>query len=346
MRNARSVPSRDPRAGARRRRVVLISRTARLGRPALAALEEQGFEVVERFDVDGTKNEDALGAALEDAWASVAGSEAYTRRVLERAASLQAIARCGVGYDAVDVAAATELGVAVLTTPGSNSDAVADFALALMLASLRRVTVLDRTVRDGGWRPTDASGDLSLANVGIVGLGSIGLAVARRLQGFGCRLLGVEPNPRREVGELGIELLSLAELLPVVDVLSLHAPLSDATRHLIGRHELALIKPGAVLVNTARGDLVDSDALVTALRDGRLAGAGLDVFEREPLPKDHPLMTLPNVVLSGHAASFSRLGIANTIAAVTANLLDVAAGSLPPGCVNPTISLEQRSIDA
>src|SRR5579871_1599428 len=199
-----AVTSHDAEAGRDGRPVVaLISRTARLGREQLRGLEET-FRLVERHQVDGTDDEERLIEALAGAWGAVAGSETYSRRVMSAVDSLAVIARCGVGYDAIDVAAATELGVAVCTTPGSNAEAVADLALALMLACIRRLTILDRTVRGGGWRPTETAGDLAGATVGIVGLGSIGLAVARRLRGFGCILLGNEPNPSPACAELGI----------------------------------------------------------------------------------------------------------------------------------------------
>ena len=324
------------------RTVLLLSHAALHARDRLAPLEEAGFELVERFDLDGTGDEDALAAALDGVWATVAGSERYSRFVLARSPSLRAIARCGVGYDAVDVPAATDHGVAVLTTPGANADAVADLALTLMLACLRRLLVVDATARRGGWRPKQLARDLTSATVGIVGLGAIGRAVARRVHGFGCRILAVEPAPDLEFcASYGVELCTLADLLPEVDVLTLHVPLVPETRHLIGARELARVKPTAIVVNTCRGGAVNEDALVAALRDGRLAGAGLDVFEQEPLTPSNPLTTMEQVVLSGHAATFTELAVANTIDAVVLNLLELAASGTPPrGCVNPSVAEE------
>ena len=225
----------------------------------------------------------------------------------------------------------------MLVTPGAAAEAVADFALALILAAVRRLLVLDRSVREGRWRPPGLSGDLGGATVGIVGLGRIGGAVARRLHGFGCRLLAFEPLPDSGLCEsLGIECVDLEQLLARADIVTLHAPLLPETRHVIAAGELALMKPTAVLVNTSRGALVDEPALVDALAEGRLAGAALDVFESEPLPTDHPLLRLPNVLVSGHAATFTRGGVERTIAIAVENLLEVAAGRLPPGRVaNP-----------
>jgi phosphoglycerate dehydrogenase-like enzyme len=169
-----------------------------------------------------------------------------------------------------------------------------------------------------------------------VGLGRIGRAVATRLTGFGCRIVAVESEPDLDFcARLEIELATLDEILPEIDVLTLHVPLTAETRHLIGARELALMRPEAVIVNTCRGGVIDEAALIDALERGRLAGAGLDVFEDEPLPVDHPLSRLPNVVLSGHAATFTWLSVQRTTEAVVAGLLDVHSGRLPTGCVNP-----------
>jgi phosphoglycerate dehydrogenase-like enzyme len=266
----------------------------------------------------------------------VAGSEPYTREVLVEASDLRAIARCGVGYDAVDVAAATDRGVAVLITPNGNFDTVADFALTLMLACLRQLLQNDQRVREGGWRAAELAGDLAGATVGVVGLGRIGRAVARRLHGFGCHILGVEPFPDLAAcARLGIELVSLEEMLPQVDVLTLHTPRLPETVGLIGAPQLARMKPSAVLVNTSRGGIVDELALDHALRSGALAAAALDVFETEPLRPDHPLLTCPNVILTGHVSSFTRLAAQRTVDEVVDNLLAVASGLIPEGCVNP-----------
>lgn len=302
----------------------------------LQRLTDAGFELAEAFHLKATSTPAEMTEALQGVWATVAGSEPYPREVLEQATDLQAIARCGVGYDAVDVSAATERGIAVLITPHGNFDAVADFALTLILACLRRLLLLDATVRAGSWRSADLASDLYGATVGIVGLGRIGQAVARRLQGFECRILGVEPYPDRAAcTRLGIELMSLDEMLPQVDVLTLHTPRLPETTGLIGAATLARMKPSAVLVNTSRGGIVDEVALCQALTAGTLAGAALDVFAREPLPPDHPLLRCPNLILTGHMSSYTRLATQRTIAEVVDNLLAVAAGDIPEGCVNP-----------
>jgi D-3-phosphoglycerate dehydrogenase / 2-oxoglutarate reductase len=298
--------------------------------------ELSSLELVERYELSDAADESLLPDALAGAWAVVAGSEPYGRETFCALPELRALVRWGTGSDAVDIPAATEHGVAVVTTPGANADAVADMALALMLASLRRIPLLERAVRSGEWRPSTLNGDLACATVGVIGLGAIGRAVARRLRGFDCRIIGVEPFPDLQFcREYGIEIATLEDALPQLDVLTLHAPLSDGTDHLIGAAELAQLPPHAVVVNTSRGPLIDQAALVDALQLGTIAGAGLDVFESEPLDPSDPLLLLPNAVLTGHASSFTRLGMGRTSQAVIANLRQLVTGTLPSSCLNP-----------
>lgn len=248
------------------------------------------------------------------------------------------IARTGVGYDAIDVDAATELGVAVVTTPGANAEAVADFTVALILACLRRTIEADADVRSGRWRTPQPARDLFAAAVGIVGFGKIGQAVARRLRGFNCRILVVEPFPDDDaLRTLGVELTTMEEMLPQADVLSLHVPLSAVTHHLIGERELGLMQKHAVLVNTSRGSVVDGIALAAALQDGVIGAAGLDVFEHEPLPASHELSNVPGVVLSGHIASFTEGAIEEVVRTVVTSLIDLAEDRIPRGCINPEV---------
>jgi D-3-phosphoglycerate dehydrogenase / 2-oxoglutarate reductase len=318
------------------RRIALVSAAAPHGSANFRLLEEAGFELLDRSDSDASKDEDVLVAALVGAWATVAGAELYSRGVLERLPDLRVIARVGVGYDCIDLEAATDRGVLVLTTPGANAEHVADFALALMLACVRRLVEVDAAVRSGAWRLPVLSGDLAGATVGLVGLGQIGRAVARRLRGFDCRIVAVEPDPEPEFcRRYAVELASLEEVLPQVDVLSLHAPLTPESKGLIGARELGLVRPGVVVVNTARGGLIDEAALVAALRAGRVGGAGLDVFEHEPLPVGHPLTRFPNVVLGGRTSTFTRASMERMTRAAVENILAVDRGEIPPACLNP-----------
>ena len=289
-----------------------------------------------RYELAHASSEAALARGLEGAWGTVAGSEPYNRAVFAATPSLKAILRWGTGSDAIDIAAATDAGVAVVTTPAVNAEAVADMALALMLACVRRLPRLDDAVRAGEWRAAVPTRDLAGATVGVVGLGAVGRAVTRRLRAFGCRVLALEPNPDREFcAQYDVELAALDSMLPRLDVLTLHAPLSATSRHLIGARELQLLPSHAVVINTARGELIDQPALVAALESGRIAAAGLDVFEREPVPLEDPILAAPNTIVSGHISSFTELGLHRTAEAVLDNLRELLAGSLPASCLNP-----------
>jgi len=270
--------------------------------PYLRRLETAGFEVVRRVGRTGGKlTETELIEALPGVFGTLAGSEPYTARVFEQAPDLRVIARWGVGFDAIDVAAATRHGVAVCTAVGANHETVADYALALMCALQRGVLQNHRLLTGGQWR-TEFRPGLWRATVGIVGLGRIGQAVARRCRGFEMRILAYETAPDAAfVRAHGIELVGLEDLLRQADLVTLHCPATPETHHLIDRARLALMKPTAHLVNTARGTLVDEAALHEALKSRRLAGAGLDVFEREPLTSS-PLFELDNVIVSPHLA--------------------------------------------
>ena len=232
---------------------MLATGTAKRIRAQLAEIPE--ITVVERYEVAETRDPQTVARGLEGAWAVIAGSEPYTHEVFSAAPDLKAILRWGTGSDAIDINAATEAGVAVVTTPGVNAEAVADMALALMLACIRGLPGLDAAVRSLEWRAGGPRRDLAGATVGVVGLGAIGRAVVRRLRAFGCRVLALEPNPDKEfVAEHQIELTDLNAMLPQVDLLTLHAPLTPGTHGLIGADQLELLPRHAFVVNTARGE--------------------------------------------------------------------------------------------
>jgi phosphoglycerate dehydrogenase-like enzyme len=243
-----------------------------------------------------------LLAGLAGVEAVIAGSEPYTPRVLAANPRLRVIARVGVGFDAVDLPAATAAGVAVTTAPGTNQGSVAEHTFALILGFTRHIPLRHAALAAGGWNRV-MSLPLRGRTLGLAGLGRIGKAVAARAAAFEMRVLAYDPAPDTAFCSAhGIALIPFDQLLAESDFLSLHLPLTPDTRHIINGGALARMKPGAVLVNTSRGGLVCEADLVPALRAGRLGGAALDVFEVEPLPADHPLRTLPNVVLTPHAA--------------------------------------------
>lgn len=254
--------------------------------------------------------------------------------------SLRVVANMAVGHDNIDVAACAARGITVTNTPGVLDEATADLAFALLLATSRRVVEADAFVRSGepwSWRPDLFVGlDVSSgATLGIVGLGRIGLAMARRARAFDMRIVAtLSRSAGEEAARLGIETLPLPDLLVASDVVSLHCPLTPDTRHLVGAEELRLMGPGSVLVNTARGPIVDEAALAAALADGTIGAAGLDVFENEPAI--HPdLLTLPNVVLLPHIGSAGRATRDRMAMLAIDNARAVLAGEPAPTPVHP-----------
>jgi D-3-phosphoglycerate dehydrogenase len=281
----------------RRYRVLVADSIALEG---LAPLHhDERFELVVR---PGLKGEE-LAAAIADADAVLVRSATrITRESLARADRLKAIGRAGVGVDTIDVEAATERGIPVLTAPAGNTISAAELTLALLLALARRIPAADRSMKAGEWDKKSFTGiELFGKTLGLVGAGRIGGEVARRARSFGMRVVVYDPFLNAERARaLDVETGSLETVLERADVLSVHVPLTDATRNLVGAAEMARMKTGALLLNVARGGVVDEQALIAALESKKLGGAALDVFEAEPLPADHPLRRLPNVVLTPH----------------------------------------------
>ena len=282
------------------------------------------------------RTEDDVIAAAEGADAVVVQYAPITARVLDALPRLRAVGRYGVGVDTVDVPAATERGVAVCNVPDYGTEDVSDHALALALALARGIVRFDRDVRRGRYDMVKPLHRVREQTFGVVGLGLIGSATARKARGAGFRTIGCDPvlEPGSTTAD-GVSVVTFEEVLSTADVVSLHVPLVPATQHLIGERALGSMKPGAVLVNTCRGGVVDTDALVAALTGGRIAGAGLDVFEIEPLPTDHPLSTCENVVLTPHAAWYSEESYVELKSRVVENVADVCAGTRPRDLLNP-----------
>jgi len=267
------------------------------------------------FAAHQARTESEAADAVDGARVVFVNFAPITRSVLERLAPGAVVIRYGIGYDNVDVRAAEELGVAVCNVPDYGADTVADHTVALALASLRKVVSYTEGIRSAGWVTPGDLGSIrgfDETTIGLVGTGRIGRAVAERLRPFGFRIVGSDPfAPREALAEAGIEPLGFDEVLAQSDLISLHAPLTPENRHLLGAAQIESMRPGAMIVNTSRGPLIDEGALAAALADGRLGGAALDVFEEEPLPADSPLRGLPNVLLTPHAAFFSDTSLAN-----------------------------------
>ncbi len=257
---------------------------------------------------------------------------------------LQALSSCSVGVDHVDLAAATARGLPVGHTPGVLTETTADLAFALLLALARRVPEAERWLRAGSWTPQRRwepdlllGRDVHGATLGVVGVGAIGRAVARRARGFGMRVLGWSRHPKREAADEGVHFVDLERLLADADFVSLHVALTPQTRHLVDAAALARMKPGSCLVNTSRGEVVDEAALAEALAAGRLGGAALDVFEQEPLAPDSPLLGLKGLVLTPHIGSASVATRRRMAELSVENLLAGLAGRRMPHCANPEV---------
>lgn len=283
----------------------------------------------------GARSPAELLALCADASGAIVSTDPFTADVLRDSPNLQVIARVGVGVDSIDVDAATHLGVAITITPGANETTVADHAVAMMLALLRRIPENDAGVRRGEWNRTGPHTPrlLTGCTVGLVGYGRIGRRVAQRLAGFDVELIVADPALD---GSESPRAVTLDELLERADVVSLHTPLMQGTRHLIDDDALRRMQPHAILVNTSRGEVVDQGALFRALRDRVIAGAGIDVFEVEP-PFDSPLMNLPNVVVSPHVGGLSTASVEEMLRRATASVIDTIAGRVPDGLANPAI---------
>jgi len=308
----------------------ILTTTSSFDRNAAASLqllEQAGFEIILNPHARRL-NEAEAGTLLEGGFVGmIAGVEPLTRKVLCGAKGLKIISRCGIGLDSVDLEAANELGIKVFNTPDAPSLPVAELTLGLMLNLLRRVSEADREIRRNNWRPL-MGGLLSGRTVGLIGFGRIGKKVAQLVQAFGAKVMVYDISP--PASTTGVASCSLDSLLEESDIVSLHLPYTAANRHLLNAARIASMKPGAILINASRGGLIDETALLEALNEGRLAGAGLDAFEQEPYAG--PLTALPQVLLTAHMGSYASEARARMEAEAADNLVRglVDCGLLPP----------------
>ncbi|MCF8051168.1 MAG: phosphoglycerate dehydrogenase [Desulfobacterales bacterium] len=300
-------------------------------------LREAGLNLI---DMRGSGIDDpAFVAALKTADAVLSGNDLVVNdALLKQADRLKAVAKMGVGLDMIDIEAASRHGVLVFNTPGVNDQAVADHTFALILAVARKILYCDRSLREKRWEHTRILGlELWQKTLGLIGLGAIGRNVALRAEGFRMRVVAYDPYwPEQFAAEHNIERVKIDELLSVSDVVSLHVPLMEQTRNLIDAGALSRMKPGAILVNCARGGIVNEADLADALKNQKIAGAGIDVFESEP-PGDSPLLELDNVVLTPHTAAFTTQALSNMDWGVVEQLIGYGRGEKPTHAVNPDV---------
>ncbi len=315
-------------------------------------IPEEGFEIIRDFcEVDLWQSE--LPPSRAELLLHVRGvdgllcllTDKIDGEVMEEAGPrLKVISNHAVGFDNIDLNAATARRIPVGNTPGVLTDATADFAFALMMAVARRIPEAERYVHEGKWKtwgPMTLLGvELKGATLGLVGFGRIGKAVARRAAGFDMRVIYYDPSEKEQVADLNANQVDLETLLKEADFISLHTPLTQDTHHMIDAQALSKMKPNAVLVNTARGPVVDPDALYEALRDHRIFGAGLDVTDPEPIPMDSPLLTLDNVIIAPHIASASQTSRDQMSWMAAQNLIAGLKGERLPNCVNPQVHRE------
>ncbi len=306
---------------------------------ALDYLRAHGCEPVLPEKPEAQLSDAELRALLAGAQGWIIGPAPHvTSDLVASLPDCRVFARRGVGYERLDTKAIEEAGRVAAIATGGNDASVADAAVGLMLAVGRRMREQQNAMQSGDWS-IRVSTDLYRKTVGIIGLGRSGQALAQRLKGFESKLLAVTPRPNLAFGEtVGIAFTDLATLLRQSDYVSIHAPLTPQTRHLIGAAELAAMKPGAILINTARGGLVDDRALLESLQSGHLGGAGLDVYEGEADPALKPvaqaLLALPNVVGTPHSAASTKEGLARTNMIIARTVVAVLEGEEPPeGCV-------------
>jgi D-3-phosphoglycerate dehydrogenase len=286
-------------------------------------------------------DEDGMIAALRDADAVIIAASPMTRAVMSACEGLKVVVRTGVGYDVIDVPAATELGVVAVNVPDIWVREVANHAMALLLALNRKIITLDRQVHAGAWGggvPGPFTGSIHGETVGIVGLGNIGSAFARRIAAFETTVIACDPYvDDARFKALGVERVSLDELAARADYVSVHTLLNAETHHLIGEAFFRRMKPTAVLINTSRGPVVDEQALRRALEEKRLAGAALDVWEKEPVDRDNPLLKMENVIATPHAAYFSSPAVAQVPRRCGEEVARVLTGQRPLNVVNPEV---------
>jgi len=274
-----------------------------------------------------------LTSAIRGFDAIIAGSEPYPPSVIAASPQLRVLARAGVGFDAINLPACEQHRIVVATTPGVNHHSVAEHAIAMLMALGRGFPALDQEVRRCEWKRIPYP-RIAGSTLGLVGLGRIGQATATRATGLGMKVLGYDPYPPTEfVRQHGIEMVSLEVLLSKSNFISLHSPMTSATKHLINDASIATMQEGVVIINTARGPLIDEAALIRALKSGKVRAAGLDVFEVEPLPADSPLIGMSNVLLSGHVAGLDNESHEGTWALGAEIIIQLHRGEWPAECI-------------
>lgn len=266
----------------------------------------------------------------------IAGSERLDGSLFATCPNLKVIARTGVGYDAVDVSAARERGIAVTITPGVNQESVAEQAFGLLLGLTRRIVVNSIDIAAGGWNRTMPI-PIRGKTLGLIGLGRIGQAMIPRARAFGMTVIGYDPAAAPGVANSGVRIVSLDEVMTASDVISLHVPMTPVTRHLVRAETIARMKPGVIILNTARGGLIREPDMIEALRSGQIGGACLDVTDPEPPPADNPLRRMPNVIVSPHLGGIDTMSMDDMATMAALCIVETLQGRVPAECLVPEL---------
>lgn len=315
--------------------LVSASHFDELCKEAWALLEQNGHKVIYNPNkAFPAYTFDELKDIIGDIDGAIIGLDEYTKEVFEIAPRLKVVAKFGVGVDNIDLEAATRHRVKVLNAPGQNSNAVAELTVGFMIDLLRKIIPLHKSMEQNQW-PRLMGWEIKGKTVGLIGFGAIAQLVAEKLSGFGVRILATDPLANEERAKaLGVTLTSLDQILAESDIVSLHIPATPETYHMFDKKRFSQMKKGAYLINTARGALVDLEALYDALQSGELAGAALDAFEVEPLPEDSPLLKCENVVLTPHTGAETYEAYRNVSLCTAQGVMDVLDGKEPQFWVN------------
>lgn len=313
-------------------RVLCTALSAETG-PHFRMLADAGHECLVPDRSRNLWDNDVLIDTIRGFDAVIAGSEPYPPKVIAASPRLRVLARAGVGFDAINLKACDDAGIVVATTPGCNHHSVAEHAIAMLMAVGRGFPSLDQEVRRCEWKRVPYR-RIAGSTLGLIGLGRIGQATATRAVGLGMKVISFDPYaPADFVRQYGITMVSLPELWKNSDFISLHSPATPETKHLICEQTIGQMKDGVVIINTARGPLIDEPALIRALQSGKVRGAGLDVFETEPLPADSPLMGMSSVLLSPHIAGLDHESHDATWALGAEIIIRLHRGEWPAECI-------------
>ena len=308
--------------------LVTVTNYSKYCQPGKQLLESAGCEIIENMKGRPFTREELL-EVVGEIDGVVAGVDTWNEEIFAHAPKLKAIARFGVGVDNIDLNAAKRRGIVVCNTPGINSSAVAEQAIALMLCMIRQVVSLSSAVREGGW-PRPMFHELKSRTVGFLGFGAIPKNVAKRLSGFDCRMIAYDKFPNEEAAKaLGVEMVSLETVLSQSDIISIHLPATAETAHFIGTDKICQMKDGVIIINTARGSIVNEAEMAKALKNGKVAGFATDVFEKEPIDLSGPLFDCSNYLATPHVSAETYENCESTSVATAKALLAAFEGKEP-----------------